>query len=143
MNDAPAARTPWHLWLVGTLALFWNGFGVFDFVATVTHFAPYVSQFPQGLLDYIATLPAWMWIVWFVGVFGAFAGSVLLLLRRRGTVPAFAASLLGALISAIISVVRPAPAGTGANAVLPWVIVAIAVALLAYARWLSRRGILR
>ncbi len=85
LSEAPAARSPWHLWLVGTLSLLWNGFGTFDFFATVTHLAPYMSQFPQAMLNYLATLPPWMWIVWFIGVVGGFAGSVLLLLVYSST----------------------------------------------------------
>jgi hypothetical protein len=32
---APNIVTPWHLWLVGVLALLWNSFGAFDYVMTI------------------------------------------------------------------------------------------------------------
>ena len=35
MNDptpAPKANAPWHLWLIGVLALAWNSVGAFDYV---------------------------------------------------------------------------------------------------------------
>jgi hypothetical protein len=40
-------------------------------------------------------MPAWMTGVWAIGVWGALAGSVLLLLRSKWAVHVFAASLAG------------------------------------------------
>lgn len=142
MTDVSSNKAPWHLWVVGILALLWDGFGAFDFIATVTHFMPYLSQFPPAMLEYIATVPGWMWVVWFASVFAGLAGAVLLLLRRRLAVPAFAISLAGVVISGIDSVVDPPPPDAGANAVLPWIIVAFAVGLFLYSRRLSARGLL-
>lgn len=38
-NPTPASKTttPWHLWLVGVLALLWNCIGAFDYAMTETH----------------------------------------------------------------------------------------------------------
>lgn len=143
MTETQATKAPWHLWLIGILALLWNGFGAFDFTATSTRFAPYVSQFPQPMLDYIYALPAWNWVGWAIGTWGGFIGSALLLLRNKLAVWAYALSLLGAAGSNAISLIDPPPAEVGANAALTIVIIVIAAALLGYALWLSRRGVLR
>ena len=34
MQQAVAARTPAHLWIVGILSLLWNGFGAYDYLMT-------------------------------------------------------------------------------------------------------------
>ena len=28
--NSMTVKTPWHLWVVGVLALLWNGFGAYD-----------------------------------------------------------------------------------------------------------------
>jgi len=140
---ADATKTPWHLWLVGALALLWNGFGAFDFTATFMRFEPWTANVPEAMLDYIYALPAWMWVGWAAGVWGGFIGSALLLMRNKLAVWAYALSLLGAVGSNIMNVINPPPAEVGASAVLAIVIILIAAGLLAYAWWLSRRGVLR
>lgn len=64
-------------------------------------------------------------------------------MRNKLAVWAYALSLLGAVGSNIMNVIDPPPTEVGANAVLAIIIIAIAAALLGYAYWLSRRGILR
>lgn len=144
MTEASGAqRTPWHLWLVGVLALLWNGFGAFDFTASFLRIEGYLANYPQAMVDWLFEMPAWMWAVWAIGTWGGFIGAVLLLLRNKLAVWAFAASLAGAAISQLVSIIDPPPADIGAPAALPWIIIAIAAGLLAYAVWLSRRGVLR
>jgi hypothetical protein len=143
MNGSFAAKAPWHLWLVGVLSLLWDGFGTFDFTATAARVEPYLAQFPPAMMDYIDTLPAWMWVVWFVGVFGGLVGAVLLLLRRKAAVWAFVLSFAGAAISRLTSIVDPPPPEAGDNPALAWIIIVLAIAQVAYAAWLGRRGVLR
>ncbi|HYD89393.1 MAG TPA: hypothetical protein VEA80_18080 [Vitreimonas sp.] len=143
MTAATATKTPWHLWLVGVLALLWNGFGAFDFTATCMRFEPWISQFSPAMRDYIYALPAWNWVGWAIGTWGGFIGSALLLMRNKLAVWAYAASLLGAVGSNALTLFDPPPAEVGASSVLTIVIIVIAALLLAYAWWLSRRGVLR
>jgi hypothetical protein len=140
---AETTKTPWHLWVVGILALLWNGFGTVDFTATCMRFEPWVSQFPEAMRDYIYALPMWNWIGWGLGTWGGFIGSILLLMRNKLTVWAYALSLLGAAGSNALTLTDPPPAEVGASAVLTLVIIGIAALLLAYAFWLSRKGVLR
>lgn len=140
---AEATKTPWHLWAVGVLALLWNGFGTVDFTATCMRFEPWVSQFPEAMADYIYALPMWNWIGWGVGTWGGFIGSILLLMRNKLAVWAYALSLLGAAGSNALALTNPPPPEVGASVVLTLVIIGIAALLLAYAFWLSRKGVLR
>ncbi|MBN8606350.1 MAG: hypothetical protein J0L81_05475 [Caulobacterales bacterium] len=137
------ARTPWHLWVIGVIALLWNGFGTVDFTATATRFEPWVSHFPPALRDYIYALPAWNWAGWAIGTWGGFIGSILLLMRNKLAVWAYALSLIGAAGSNAITLFDPPPPEVGASPVLTIVIIGIAAALLAYAAWLKQRGVLR
>lgn len=143
MTDASSAKAPWHLWVIGIVALLWNGFGATDFTLTATRFAPYVSQYPPAMMDYIYALPIWNWIGWALGTWGGFIGSILLLMRNKLAVWAYALSLLGAVGSNAITLFDPPPAEIGASPVLTIIIIAIAAALLAYAMWLKRKAVLR
>jgi hypothetical protein len=136
-------RTPWHLWLVGVLSLLWNGFGAFDFTMSATRGEEYYRSM-GATAEQIATfasLPTWMWVAWALGVFGAVIGSILLLLRLKWAVQAFAVSLVGAVASLFYQAVLAGPGGPGA--LMPAVIVAIAAFLLWYAWTMARRAVLR
>ena len=142
-------KTPWHLWVVGVLSLLWNAFGGFDFVSTTTRGEAYwrASGMTQPMIDYYHAMPGWMYLPWALGVWGAVAGSILLLVRRGWAVPAFGLSLIGAVVSLIygklINPPPPPPPAMAAMTYMPWVIVVIAALLLWYAWAMAKKGVLR
>lgn len=142
-------RTPWHIWVVGVISLLWNGFGAFDFIQTTTRGEAYMREagFDQVMIEYFMAMPNWMYGPWILGVWGAVIGSILLLLRNKLAVWAFAASALGALISLIygkmIDPPPPPPAGMEMMGYMPFVIMAVAAFLLWYAWTMAKRGVLR
>ncbi len=140
-TTTPAGKTPWHFWVVSILALLWNGFGAFDFTMSVTRGDAYYRStgMSETMIAYMHTFPPWMWVVWVVGVWGAVIATVLMLMRRRLAVPVFAASAAGATVSAIYQLMT-GPEGPGP---IPFVIIAIAIFLLWYASWVSKKGLLR
>jgi beta-lactamase regulating signal transducer with metallopeptidase domain len=80
MTDAPM-KMPWHLWLIGVIAVLFNAIGVFDFVMSMAQGAKYqasAGMTPDQIAHYLG-MPGWMTVVWAVGVFGAFLASILLL----------------------------------------------------------------
>lgn len=148
MNDT-TAKAPWHLWLVGVVSLLWNGYGGYDFIMSMTQGETYwrASGMTQAMIDYYNAMPTWMYAPWVAGVWGAVLGSILLLLRSRWAVWAFALSLLGAVVSLLYgAVIDKAPAPPPEMAVMTWmpyVIVVIALALAWYAWSLRKKGVLR
>ena len=145
---AVGTKTPWHLWVVGGLSLLWNAYGGFDFIMSVTRGEAYwrESGMTQPMIDYYNAMPAWMYAPWILGVWGAVIGSILLLLRNRLAVPAFAVSIVGAVASALYGLMHPMPDLPPAMAIMtymPWVIVVIAALLLWYAWTMGKRGVLR
>lgn len=144
-------KTPLHLWIVGVVALLWNSFGVTDYFMTRTKGAAWIDQMMPGIdsakfMAYIDGFPIWASIGWALGVWGALAGSLLLLARSRHAVMAFAVSLAGALLGIGYQLANPvdiAELNQGANGVMPFVIIAIAAALLWYAMRQKAAGVLR
>lgn len=148
MNDT-IAKAPWHLWLVGVVSLLWNGYGGYDFVMSMTQGETYwrASGMTQAMIDYYNAMPTWMYAPWVAGVWGAVLGSILLLLRSRWAVWAFALSLLGAIVSLLYGLVidkAPAPPPEmAAMTWMPYVIAVIALALAWYAWTMRKKGVLR
>jgi hypothetical protein len=140
-------KAPWHLWLIGVLGLLWNGFGVYDYLMTVTQGEAYLRG--MGMTDpqiaYFNAMPSWMTGVWAVGVWGALLGTVLLLLRSRWAVPAFRASIAALIISLLYTYVLSDGARVmGSQVVVMNAVVTTAAALfLWYASVMRRRGLLR
>ncbi len=147
MTDTMKAATPWHLWAVGGISLLWNAFGGYDFVMSVTQGETYwrASGMTDAMIAYYIAMPAWMYVPWVLGVWGAVAGSILLLLRSRFAVHAFALSLIGAVISLAYGLMNPMPElppAMAAMAYMPWVIVVIAAILAWYAWTMGKKGVL-
>lgn len=144
MTPAPSMHTPAHLWIVGVVSLLWNAMGAFDYLATKLRLDFYVSQFTPEQLEYFYGFPAWATVGWALGVWGAFAGSIGLLLRRAWAVAAFGLSLLGLVISSMYSFVLSGGmeimgAGGAMFTIVIWI---VAILLFLYARAQARRGVL-
>jgi hypothetical protein len=66
-------ETPWHLWLVGVIAVLFNAIGAFDYVMNMAQGGSYMASAgttPAQIAHYQA-MPIWMLAVWTIGVWGA------------------------------------------------------------------------
>jgi ABC-type Fe3+-siderophore transport system permease subunit len=146
MNHAPV-KTPWHLWLVGVVAVLFNFIGVFDFVMSMVQGAKYqasAGMTPEQIAHYQG-MPGWMTVVWAVGVFGAFGASILLLLRNKLALPVFVLSLAAFAVSLLYTYVLTnggVVMGTQ-MAIASAVIAALLVFFIGNSRFWAVRGVLR
>lgn len=145
-----ATTTPWHLWAVGGLSLLWNLFGAVDYTMSQTRNQAYLKASAEGMgitagqmIDWIDGFPVWQHAFWALGVWGALAGSVLLLMRSRHAVWAFGVSLLGLAATQMYQAFAPKPDWAEAAFGMTVVIWAIATFLLIYAVMMRNKGILR
>ena len=146
MATTAQARTPAHLWIIGVLGLLWNAFGCYDYLMTNLKNQAYLAQFTPDQLAYFDSLPTWLTAFWAFGVWGGLAGSILLLVRSRYAVWAFALSCIGAVVGLGYQIfVMPMPASMkqGMMGVMPWVIIAVTIFLLWYAHGAEKKGLLR
>jgi hypothetical protein len=141
-------RTPWHLWLVGVIAVLFNAIAAFDHVMSMVQgrarYLEGAGLAPAQVAHY-AQMPVWMTAVWTVGVWAAMLGSVLILLRRKQAAPAFTVSLAAFLVSLVYTYVLTdggAVLGRG-MAITSAVITALLVFFLWYSRRMANRGVLR
>lgn len=149
--NARALKAPITYWIVAVLALVWNIFGAVDYLMTRLRNESYLKASmpdvdPQVMLAYVDSLPLHAQIGWGLGVWGAVAGALLLLLRSRFAVHAFALSLIGIVLSIGYSLALgpPPPAGAdqGMGKVMPYVIIVVGVALFVFARSQRAKGVL-
>lgn len=145
MSQAAPVATPRHLWIVGVVALLWNAMGAFDYVMTQTRNAGYMARFTPEQLEYFTGFPAWVDGAWALAVWGAVAGSVLLLLRSRWAGLAFLVSLVCMVITTIhnyfLSNGLEIMGGAGPLA-FSAVIFLVSVGLFIYARAMCNRRVL-
>jgi hypothetical protein len=148
MSEAPQStrpRTPWHLWVVGIVALLWNAMGAFDYLMTQTKNEAYMSHFTPEQLDYFYGFPAWVVSAWAIAVWGGVLGSLLLLVRRGLAYGVFLVSFLGLAITTIHNFVLT-PGLEVIGGVGPMVfsatIVLVAILLILYSRVQKKRGVL-
>jgi hypothetical protein len=145
-TPAAAPKAPWHLWVVGVLALLWNSGGAFDYLMTQTRNPGYMGSFTPEQLAYFYGFPRWVVATWALSVWGGVAGAVLVLLRQRLAVWVFAVSLAAMVPTFFHNYVLTdgfaIMGGVGAL-IFTAVIVAVGAALLLYARGLASRGLLR
>lgn len=142
--DIPVRR-PAHLWIVGALALLWNAFGAFDYLATQLEVESYLAQFTPEQRAYFDSFPSWAVAAWAFGVWGAVAGSIALLMGRAWAVWAFAISLAGMAVSWGYQFAMSNGVEMMGDVAI-WMsitITAVAIALLWYAVRQRNRGVLR
>ena len=152
MDEFTRPAAPAHLWIVGGLATLWNAFGAYDYLMTRRRDTDYFESMmpgvdPNSILAWIDAFPVWAQFGWGLGVWGGLLGSILLLVRNRWAVLVLGLSAIGALLGLgyQIALAPPAPGGMdeGAGAAIPFVIIAVAIGLFLYARWMRQRGVLR
>jgi hypothetical protein len=144
MSDATfgPAKAPWHLWLVGVVTLLFNAMGIVSYLTTKLGMLAEMGLTPSQIA-FMESYPSWISALWALGVWGAFAGSVLLLLRSRLAVAAMVVATVGLVGTTggnylILDV--PADMQAPALDVAIWV---VTLFLLFYARRMVAAGVLR
>ena len=147
VSDTVLLRTPWHLWVVGVLALLWNGASCYSYVMTRSANAAYfdAAGLTPDMVEYFAALSAWYVAAWSVGVWVGLFASLCLLIRRSWAVWLFAISLLGmTVISAATVLNADARAMFGqVGLIITAMTVVIGVLELLYSRAMKRNSVLR
>ncbi len=151
MQQALAARTPVHLWIVGILSMLWSCVGCYDYVMTRMRNTDYLAKMmpkvdPNAMLAWVDSFPIYAQIGWGLGVWMGLLGSILLLLRSRWAVWSFGLSLIGAILGLGYQIALAPPlagADDMVSKIVPYVIILIALALFLYARAQAAKGVLR
>ena len=137
-----AVRTPWHLWLVGVVTLLFNAVGIWSYLSTQSGNLDGLGMSTEAI-DYVTSFPAWADSLWALGVWGAFAGSALLLFRSRWAVTAFLIAIIGLVGTTIYQRVLTDLPADMQGIILPLAIWATTLFSTWYAISMRRKGVLR
>lgn len=137
-----ANKAPWHLWAVGILTLLWNGVGIFSYLMTHLGKLEDLDMTPDQIA-FFDSFPAWANALWALGVWGAFFGSVLLLLRSRWAVTSIAISVVGLVGTTIYQNFMIEVPAELQSLPLNLAIWATTLFMLWYARKMQSEGVLR
>ncbi len=144
MNTSTLSRTltPWHLWLVGLVTLLFNAMGVTSYLLTEFGMLADAGMTPDQIA-FMDSYPTGAIAFWALGVWGAFAGSALLLLRSKWAVAAMVVGTIGLIGTTIYNYAMiDVPAAMQAPA-LDAAIWAVTLFLLFYTRRMAQAGVLR
>ncbi len=132
-------------WAISVLALVWNVIGIATYLMTVTLSPDAMAALPEAERALYSSVPAWATGAYAIAVFAGALGSVALLLRKAWATPVLVLSLAGIavqmghafLLSPMIEVLG------ATSAILPVVLIVIAVYLVWFARASTAKGWLR
>jgi hypothetical protein len=146
-DETPRAAAPWHLWLVGAVALLWNGYGGYDYVMSKTQGEAYYRQ--MGATDaqvaFMTGYPFWMNVVYAIGIWGGVLGAVLLLARSKYAFHSLAASL-GAYVVSLVYTYALADGAKiqGQMGMIMSCVILVSCVVFAWYAWaMAKRGVLR
>lgn len=138
-------KTPIWFWIVGLLALLWNGAGVAAFIDQLTLNADDLAQMSETKKAVFADPPLWTMIAFGLAVLGGFLGSILLFLRKKMAVTLFILSLVAVLVQLssyfIVDGYLEYLGDQGWTMTI--LIVIVAISLVWFSQSSVRRGILR
>jgi hypothetical protein len=141
---ARGTRVPFWYWATVGLGLAWNTYGVYQFIGTF-------SATPEKLMSAGLTaaqaqlylsLPAWMTVVFAIGVFGALAGCILLALQKKLAVPVLLASFVGYALLFAGDWAYGVFAAIPTQLMILTTVISISAVLLGFARSVDQRGML-
>jgi hypothetical protein len=144
-SNAPASsQTPWHLWAIGIVAVMWNGFGAYDYLATVIPIESYMQRFTPEQRAYFESFPVWAVSAWAIAIWSSVLGSLALLIRKRWAVWLFGLALVAMVVSYVYTMgISDGMEMMGTAAfVMTLIIFVIAIGLFLYSRAMASRGVL-
>jgi hypothetical protein len=83
MANSTQAMTPWHLWVVGAVALLWYASGAYTIMMAQ---AGKLASLSAEEVEHYASQPLWFVIVTDIALLSAVGAAIALLLRNRAAV---------------------------------------------------------
>lgn len=141
MSDNNENKVHWSFWIIGAVALIWNGLGSLNFLMQLG--ADNLDMYRPVERAIIDGRPLWATGGFALSVVAGALGGLLLLLRRSLALPAFALSLAGALLTTVHSATVDAAFSTAETVVILILPNVVAALLLGYAKFARDKGWVR
>lgn len=142
MSDQTPVTAPmkphWSFWVVGVIALVWNGLGSMNYFMQMT--ADSLSAYREIEQAIITGRPAWATAAFAIAVFGGTVGAILLLLRKALAAHVFIVSLVGVVVVTLHTVSLGLDFSIGEFIVIVVMSVAVGAFFVWYAKYAARKG---
>ncbi len=123
----------WSFWVIGTIALIWNGLGVANYLVQMIVDSSDAYRDVERAI--IGNRPAWATAAFAIAVFGGTLGSALLLLKKSVAFHLFIASLTGVIVTMIHALGVDIDFGPGEIIGIILMPLAVAVFLIWYSKY--------
>lgn len=134
MNESAESKVHWSFWLIGVLALIWNGLGVANYFAQMN--PEMLEMYRESERAVVTGRPAWATAGFALAVFGGAVGSALLLFRQSVSFYAFIISFVGVVVAMVHSLGLDIEFGPGEIAG----IIVMPLAVAGFLAWYSVRA---
>ena len=138
--------TPWHFWIIVTLAVLWHGFGAFDYAAVQYDWGPWMAMATGPQERFVDYMPDWIDAAWAISVWVGLLGAIMLALKLAITPFVLSISMIATVVLALWISLWSNPtvfelAGWPGLATI-WLAALVTVLLWIYARSLHKDGLL-
>jgi hypothetical protein len=86
-------------WIIGTLALIWNGMGVYNYLIQAYKTEAYTSSLNEVQLALMESMPSWATALFAIAVFSGLIGTICFLMKKKLAVSLFILSFITATIN--------------------------------------------
>ena len=132
-------------WIISIVALVWNLMGVASYLMSVSMSPEALAALPEAERALYADIPVWATSAFAIAVFGGTLGCILLLMRKALAIPVFMVSLVGIVVQMIYGLFMSGVVelrGVSA-AIMPVVVIAVAVYLITFSNSAKKQGLIR
>lgn len=129
-------------WIISAFALVWNLIGIVTYLMSVTMSQEALAAMPEAERALYVDMPTWVISAYAIAVFGGTIASFALLLRKAWSVSVFIVSLIAILFQmghAFLGTAFIEVQGAAA-AILPLLIIVIAVYLIGFSTSAKKKG---
>jgi hypothetical protein len=146
MTDTTDSGKPMRgFWIISIVALLWNLMGVMTYLMSVTMSPETLAAMPEAERALYAAVPAWATSAYAIAVFAGTLGCIALLMRKAWATPVFVVSLVAVLtqmgwwmfMTPMLDVLG------GTAAIMPLLVVVIALYLVWFSRSATTKGWIR
>lgn len=132
-------------WIIGIVALLWNGMGVYNYLIQAYQTEAYTSSITEDQLAFMESLPSWNTALFALAVFSGLIGTILMLMRKKSAVSLFILSFVTATIGQIYWLFGTNAAEVFSESmpyVMPIIIIVFCLFLVWYSRDQKAKGVL-
>ncbi len=91
-------KSPIWFWIVGVVALLWNGLGVFAYLQQAMMSAEDFAALPEVQQNLLSAQPFWVTAAFAIAVFAGIVASIAFLLQKQVSVRLFLVSLVAVIV---------------------------------------------